>query len=65
MQVEDILSKTQRTLCDEHMLPVIVTESMDILQLLMERKIYDVGCYKATCIIILNLVNFLRIVHDE
>ena len=48
-----------------HMRPVVVPKSIDLLQLVMGRKVKDFLDLKAYVVLILQKIDLLLVVHDE
>ena len=52
-------------ICDVHVSPIVVTQGVDLFELLVMREINRFVDYKAHTILVLQLVDLLHVVHDE
>ena len=67
LTIEVIGSVIERegAICDVHVSPIVVTQGVDLFELLVMREINRFVDYKAHTILVLQLVDLLHVVHDE
>ena len=63
-QVISLVPKGKRALSNMHVLPVIVSQVVNLPQLLVMRKVNNLGDNKTNIVFVLNVEDFLLIIHD-